>query len=97
VAHSTGLGQVWFDCQPLQTYDEAQAKAAGTAWRDVGSFTPAYCGGTTCVDRTSGFNECARWCYSGSLAGYVYNDPAGGLVCLCPDPIGSNPHTFRWE
>jgi hypothetical protein len=73
VKHDNGLSnsvsQFWFDCVPLQTYDETQAKAAGTAWRDVGTFVPAVCGGSTCIDRTSGGTECARWCFSGPLAG----------------------------
>jgi hypothetical protein len=101
VQHDNGLGQPWFDCVPLQTYDETQARAAGTAWRDVGTFLPAVCPNSSCIDRTSSLGtDCARWCYSGSLAGFVYfnSTPGLGQVCLCPDPTGVNSgFTHVWQ
>jgi hypothetical protein len=83
-----GLGQAFFDCAPLWTYDEGQAEAAARAWRPSGARVDdleLLCRG--CVGWRDGTSACAVWCY-----GTGPSDPLRGrvglntlsAVCVCP-------------
>ena len=88
---ATGLGQTYYDCNPLGTpgtessYTQtmaAEARAAAPPGITDGTGT---CGGEGAVVRSYS-DHCYVWIYSGTLAGYVrYNDVnAMGNFCLCP-------------
>jgi hypothetical protein len=99
--HINGLGQNYTDCtNPLgtpgngATYKAAMANEAAVAWPGGGSVTSGACdlGNATCVAQ-QGANQCAVWCYAGSIVGYV-NMSAGtgycGQACCCPR-VGTDP------
>jgi hypothetical protein len=87
--HNNGLGQHWFDCNPLgtpgtaSTYSVTMATAARNAWDQTGTDAAGRCGAgpseSACVTRQAA-GECAVWCYTGPLAGYA----ARGATCSCP-------------
>jgi hypothetical protein len=88
--HTNGLGDNYvLDCQALGTpgnaltYTQAMANAAAAAWSGATdpSPSPRSCPGNTCVERTSA-SECAIWCYTKSIAGYVVKLPLAS--CRCP-------------
>jgi hypothetical protein len=102
--HINGLGQTYVDCVALgvpgngATYTEAMAQAALTAWPNPGGSAQNLTGGNctesdgvtkdTC-DASYTPVACAVWCYTGQLAGYVFENDAldTGLNygnCLCP-------------
>jgi hypothetical protein len=87
-AHSTGLGQVFFDCFPpegLPTWSPEGAQRAATAWRPGGAPGNAAICGPSCLGWQDGAS-CAVFCWTGSLSpGKVFLDTIQP-VCLCNDP-----------
>jgi hypothetical protein len=90
--HMNGLGDNYvYMCQALGTpgamagYNGPMANAAAAAWSagtDSGpSPRPGCTGNPSCVQRTSATN-CAVWCYSKSVAGYVAKSALAS--CTCP-------------
>jgi len=83
--HNDGLGQHYYDCNPLgtpgmgNTYSQMMAMEAANAWMAGGTTATVMCMGQTCFHKKIG-GQCATWCYTGALAGRV--DLAGG--CACP-------------
>jgi hypothetical protein len=88
--HSNGLGQNFYDCVPLNTYNSTQASEACQAW-----------GGTSCTAIYSctgpGSNQvlcdtvgglCSCWDFTGSNAGYVYKSTSS--TCYCGGTIPWN-------
>jgi hypothetical protein len=66
--HDNGLGQFFYDCKPLDTFTLESAQAAALAWNAAGSPTVPPC--SNCFAwQTS--NQCATWCYAGSVPGFV--------------------------
>jgi hypothetical protein len=86
--HMNGLGQNYFDCAPLMTYNETQAqKACASSTGDASACTAntmacQFVGGETLVCS----NSCECWAYSGSVAGRANNGGLGHL-CSCPATI----------
>jgi hypothetical protein len=82
------LGQTFYDCVPLGTYDLTQALKAAQAWQASGTQIPGLmmgCASQACVGwQTS--TACGTWCYGGTA------DPLRGravlnqqsIVCSCP-------------
>jgi hypothetical protein len=88
--HANGLGQNYYDCVALGTYDQTQAEKARAAFADIvgpGQTVDGSCGdpGDTskirCHDTNDG-SVCACWAWSGPLRGYVR--AVGGPDCECP-------------
>jgi len=96
VQHMNGLGQNFYDCVPLGTYDSNQAFKACAAF----SGSTALCTDFGNVCNTTGppnndtsivcsnlYTDCACWSYAGASPGLVYNDPATTCFCVLPgDP-----------
>ncbi len=90
--HSNGVGQSFYDCAPLGTYDLTQAFSACAAFSgDAGACgnDPIACssGDQVC---SSGSSVCVCWRYNGTNAGKVHN--AGSSTCTC---IGSTNPTWN--
>jgi len=95
--HDNGQGQSFYDCEPLNTYNLAQAIKACAAFTgdpasctDYGDACTGSLGGATsvvCGDPAANA-DCACWAYAGDDVGYTYNDPMGkGCKCaLIGDP-----------
>lgn len=102
--HSNGLGGTYVDCSPLgtpgngATYSSTMGQEATASWANPGG-TPQILTGGGCLesneftqdqcDASYTFSACAVWCFSGQLAGYVYENLADdffgdGGNCLCP-------------
>jgi hypothetical protein len=83
--HMNGLGQTYYDgCTLAGAYSLMLADAAASAWTDATDPSPAprTCpGNIACVQRTSA-TDCAVWCYTKGLAGYVVKSPLA--TCSCP-------------
>jgi hypothetical protein len=80
-AHSNGLGQFFYDCSPLGTFNLTQAFAACVAFTGKMSLCandPINCGGGDQVC-SSGASMCACWRYNGNNAGHVES----GATCNC--------------
>jgi hypothetical protein len=89
--HSNGLGQYFYDCAPLKTFNVMQAFAACTAFTGKMSLCtndPITCGGGDQVC-SSGASMCACWRYNGSNPGHVLNS---GATCQC---LGSVSPTWN--
>lgn len=88
--HSNGLGQNFFDCAPLGTYNVTQAMEACQAYIAVnptaGTCTTFICSGSSeLIVGTTSSTNCASWAYSGSNVGHVFQG-----CNFCPsasDPI----------
>lgn len=95
--HANGLGQSYFDCNPLGTFDPTTAAEAAAAWAPAGTNRLTPCGGSNCLDRTTtgSPSDCARWCYDGPFAGLVTHVTPISNVCLCPVP--SSSYTTTWN
>jgi hypothetical protein len=87
--HSNGLGQFFFDCAALGTYDLTQAMEACSVYPGV-----AFCEDTTCssgpgeklvcaVDNSNAPTAC--WQYAGTVTGHVA--PMNGLCPTASDPV----------
>jgi hypothetical protein len=88
-SHSNGLGQRYYDCNPLgipgnpSTYKLSMAQAALMAWPVTGTDGIISCGvGLSAVYREDA-SSCAVWVYTGALAGYVRLS-TGASSCSCP-------------
>ncbi len=81
--HSNGLGQSYYDCTPLGTYNQAQATEACTAFTGNASLCtldPIPCGGSNEHQICSnGASTCGCWRYSGLNTGQVNSN----ATCLC--------------
>jgi hypothetical protein len=92
IKHSNGLGQYWFDCTALNTYNQTQATSAANAWNSSATILTETCTGTptpyvvVATDNVSG--QAAVWEYSGTYAGRVHLNSAG-TTAYCPS--GSDP------
>lgn len=104
-AHPNGLGQTYYDCAPLgtpgdeTTYNFQMASEAATAWRATGSYQTVVCGTASCVGRltTGAPQDCAVWCYTGALAGYVGHASMATIACsaVCPTVGAGGSATWR--
>jgi Notch-like protein len=94
--HSNGVGQNFYDCQPLNTFDATQALQACAAntgnaalCTDFGNVcdTDADALNTpdTSIVCSTGAADCTCWSYSGLAPGFAYND-AGAATCFCVLP-----------
>src|SRR5216683_364224 len=87
--HSNGLGQNYYDCNPLYSPRQttvAAATAAADAWNTGTTFTTC---DSYCLARQTG-SKCAVWCYGISgFAGLVALNTTNN-VCICP-VVGSSP------
>jgi hypothetical protein len=97
-----GLGNAFYDCNPVGTYDQTQAAEACTA-AGMGSCTltnfscavydeGAY--GAICAGCDNGFASVAStcWAFSGTIAGAVFVSPELGGECFCPHTL-----TTTWD
>lgn len=92
-AHQNGLGNYFFDCEPLGTRTLTQAVAACRAFTgdsslcyDLGAACDS--GSTSAVCSTAA-SQCACWTYAGTNTGRVFLNE-GSTTCLCPlstDPM----------
>lgn len=82
--HDNGIGQFYFDCEPLGTYNLTQANKARQAYIDAGhpgiSSDNVDCGFRIAAARLESASSCATWSYSGSTAGHVISQE----TCVCP-------------
>jgi hypothetical protein len=86
--HSNGVGQKFYDCNPLGTYNEAQARAACAAYTKDAALCVAFgCssnqGSVVCSDASV---TCYCWKYaagSSSVNGKV------STTCGCPDSMSA--------
>ena len=90
--HSNGLGQDYLDCAPLgtpgdpSTYNVFMAtEAAGASTIAAKTSSAVTCGSgdgaASCLARRSR-TECAIWCYTESIAGFVHDNAS--TACRCP-------------
>ena len=88
--HANGLGQNYYDCVALGTYDQTQAEKARAAFAEIvgpGQTVDGSCGDPgdsskiRCHDTNDG-SVCACWAWSGPLRGFVRAE--GGPDCVCP-------------
>jgi len=77
--HSNGLGQSFFDCTALGTYNQMQANEAAQAWPQVGTVTTVLCDSGSALTKQTA-TQCATWAYSGTASGHV----VVGSTCVCP-------------
>jgi hypothetical protein len=89
-AHSNGVGQSFYDCTPLNTYNATQATEACNAYVNVygGSCGPGLVCGSGFVVCTTNVLPAHCWQYTGAAAGHV----STGTTQLCPltsDPFWS--------
>jgi hypothetical protein len=82
-AHNNGVGQTFFDCQSLGTYNLTQAMEACTAFtNNANQCHDLNCVGTgDSVVCNNGASSCHCWAYSGSASGRV---SAASANCNCP-------------
>jgi hypothetical protein len=94
VPHDNGVGGFYYDCDPLDTYDQAHAvEAASSAANIAGTINASLvCGSSNnqqsdvCKQTSS---NCTCWSYTGtgtyaSKVGYVHVSMT--KMCYCPDP-----------
>jgi hypothetical protein len=83
--HSNGLGQSYYDCNPLGTYTDTAAAAAASAWDSAATLVPGNvipgCPPSGC-NGWSGAKGCATWCWDGAYAGHVLENDFG-MNCVC--------------
>ena len=90
--HDNGVGQNFYDCSPLgtpgtaTTYTLAMANEARDAWPVAGAVSTGSCGTAPAATGTCtcklGAASATVWCYTGGLAGYVFQNSAA--ACGCP-------------
>jgi len=87
LAHSNGVGQTFFDCNPLGTHDLAQATKAAQAWRPapLNQFSGFQVGCPTndCLGWQTG-SACGVWCYGADILGGRVNVNTISIQCVCP-------------
>jgi hypothetical protein len=89
-AHSNGVGQTFYDCNPTGTFTIASATEACVAYAlTVGGVAADCFGGwfcptpsmpiEVCYSSTANFNNCTTYCwiYTGSLVGHVQTCTGG--------------------
>jgi hypothetical protein len=87
LSHDNGLGGAYMDCTALgvpgdgATYDESMAREAASSWSSGAGIATITCGSSSCLSAST-TATCARWCFSGSLAGRVWK--ASSTKCSCP-------------
>jgi len=101
--HADGLGQSYYDCNPLDTYTEAQAYEACAAYATTVGGTSANCadawtceggGDSICYGNTAG-TTCTTFCWV-VTGGVSYSPPAGsktpgaGSVTSCANCLASS-------
>lgn len=83
-----GLGQLFYDCIAIGSYDLAQAEKAARAWQASGTSVPGAtlgCTSQSCLGWQTA-TACGVWCYGPEgdpLRGRASLDSAGP-ACLCP-------------
>ena len=99
--HSNGVGQSFYDCLPLDTFNQTQALAACTAFTG----NQAQCTGAGCLAPDGGPSgnvvcssasptDCVCWQYDAPFAGRYYNSGMpGNANCFCPGSINA----FQWH
>jgi hypothetical protein len=80
-AHANGLGQSYFDCGALDTYNRTTAQLAAAAWSPTGG-TDFDLPVGECFSRQIS-NACATWCFAGPFTGQV-NLNTISIACLLP-------------
>jgi hypothetical protein len=85
--HTNGLGQPYYDCSPLATYDLVSATEAAAAWAHERTGATGFA--TTCEGSANSVlaataNEWAVWTYAGPSAGHVLSGTGGSDAALCP-------------
>jgi hypothetical protein len=89
--HANGLGQPFYDCNPVGTHTQASATEAAAAWGSGTAYPTFQCSGNCyCLQKAS---ASATWCYDGNFAGQVSRNDIN-LTCLCP-PGGSFVGTWN--
>jgi hypothetical protein len=94
--HDNGLGQHFYDCLALGTYDVTQARAAAAAWQASGAVEiPGYalgCASPSCIGWQTQ-TSCGVWCYGGTA------DPLRGrasvvqsIACVGACPTAGAPN-----
>jgi hypothetical protein len=83
--HDNGLGQFFYDCNPLNTWTPATAQEAATAWNPGGSATVPAC--LNCLAWQTA-TQCATWCYAGSSFPGQATVNTSMNACLCPPGPG---------
>jgi hypothetical protein len=86
--HSNGLGQHFYDCNPLyeppSTTTQQAAQAAALAWAPAGAFDPTVFCDPSCVAIKTGA-ACAIWCYGQSpSAGRAKATASIACASACP-------------
>ena len=91
--HENGLGQVFFDCNPLGTYTHDSALSAADAWTTTGTtYDGTTLCGASCIGRQT-TTTCAVWCWAGGWQGQVALGST--LVCQCPGATGAVTATWN--
>jgi hypothetical protein len=80
--HSDGVGQSYYDCNPLKTYNASTALEACAAFAGNASKCSSYTCGAATVICSDGAPNCDCWQYSGSRIGQV--DINSNSTCYCP-------------
>jgi hypothetical protein len=80
--HSNGLGQNYFDCNPLGTYNATTATEAATAFSPTATITQVTCSGSNGVVLAQTATSCAAWDFSGNVVGHV--NLSSSSACFCP-------------
>ena len=89
--HSDGLGQTFYDCAPLATYNATQALEACAAYTgNMAECASGYKCGNAYAACSAGAAVCDCWAYSGGVAGHV--GTSVNTTCYCP--LASDP---KWN
>jgi len=90
--HTNGLGQSFYDCTPLSTYNEQQATEAAHAWAGSVQTTVASCTDGSQALVAHAYGSTAVWAYSGRSTGYVHLSE--GSDAHCPSAALGDP---QWD
>jgi hypothetical protein len=89
--HDNGVGQSYYDCEPVGTYSASLALKACTAYTGSASLcvsypcTPSSLGPIICSALAVSPKVCMCWSYGGSNVGQVDNGGGSGASnCFCP-------------
>ncbi len=104
-AHPNGLGQSYYDCNPLgtprnaSTYNLQMAQEAAAAWSASGTASSVFCNQPDpCFGWTKPGSpaDCAVWCYAGALAGTVgHSGVPTACATVCPVVGGGGNATWQ--
>lgn len=103
--HPNGLGQSYYDCAPLgspggeTTYSVQMASEAAASWAPTGTQAGLNCGVALCVSNTTAGSpqDCAVWCYTSALAGYVGHSSTATIACQAVCPVVGSGGTTTWQ